>query len=94
MLKKKTNLVDGSMYNEKYNLHNISLYIYNIKFNCNHVRLLTCMEYIMRTNWNKKTLNEVREIAKKTSTNVKNFSDDDLKQFLNIFSIKIYYLLN
>jgi hypothetical protein len=43
------------------------------------------MEYMMKTNWNKKTLNEVREIAKKTSTNVKNFSDDDLKQFLNIF---------
>jgi len=47
MLKKKTNLVDGSMYNEKNSILHFRFYFFSFLFNCNHVRLLTCMEYIM-----------------------------------------------
>ena len=47
MLKKKTNLVDGSMYNEKYNHKHFSYNFYKFLFNCNHVRLLTRLECTM-----------------------------------------------
>tara|TARA_A100001391_G_C5073666_1_gene278764 strand:- start:822 stop:1061 length:240 start_codon:yes stop_codon:yes gene_type:complete len=38
-----------------------------------------------KSKWSKKTLSKVRKLAEKHSVNVKNFSDDDLKEFLNLF---------
>jgi len=38
-----------------------------------------------KSKWSKKTLSKVRKLADKHSVNVKNFSDDDLKEFLNLF---------
>ena len=38
-----------------------------------------------KNNWSKKTLSKVRKLADKNSVSVKNFSDDDLKEFLNLF---------
>ena len=40
----------------------------------------------MKTKWSKETLNKVRKIAKENSINKEYFSDDDLKEFLNLFS--------
>tara|TARA_Y100000004_G_scaffold196683_1_gene267578 strand:- start:1028 stop:1192 length:165 start_codon:yes stop_codon:yes gene_type:complete len=38
-----------------------------------------------KNNWSKETLSKVRKLADKNSVSVKNFSDDDLKEFLNLF---------
>tara|TARA_Y100001935_G_C17104260_1_gene407518 strand:- start:400 stop:570 length:171 start_codon:yes stop_codon:yes gene_type:complete len=38
-----------------------------------------------KNNWSKETLSKVRKLADKHSVNIKNFSDSDLKQFLNLF---------
>ena len=38
-----------------------------------------------KDNWSKETLCKVRKLADKHSMNVKDFSDNDLKQFLNLF---------
>ena len=38
-----------------------------------------------KNNWSKETLSKVRKLADKHSVSVKNFSDDDLKEFLNLF---------
>ena len=35
--------------------------------------------------WSKETLSKVRKLADKHSVSVKNFSDDDLREFLNLF---------
>ena len=52
----------GVEYNEKNSILHFRFYFFSIKFNCNHVRLLTRLEYIMRIPTNS---NFSKEIAKK-----------------------------
>jgi hypothetical protein len=40
---------------------------------------------IMKNNWDNKTLTEVRKLADKHSASMKNLTDNDLKEFLDIF---------
>jgi|TARA_R110002020_G_scaffold345936_2_gene559851 hypothetical protein len=39
----------------------------------------------MQTKWTKTILNKVRKIANKNNIRVKKLTDNDLKEFLNIF---------
>ena len=55
----------GVEYNEKNSILHFRFYFFSIKFNCNHVRLLTRLEYIMRIPTNS---NFSKEIAKKFKT--------------------------
>jgi hypothetical protein len=38
-----------------------------------------------KNNWSVETLIKVRKLADKHSVNIKNFSDSDLRQFLDLF---------
>lgn len=83
MLKKKTNLVDGSMYNEKNSILHFRFYFFRFMFNCNHVRLLTCVEYIMIT---KDMIKKTKKLMQKHLPNSDKFQTDEFaKSYLEIF---------
>jgi hypothetical protein len=42
-------------------------------------------ESIMKNNWDNKTLTEVRKLADKHSASMKNLTDNDLREFLDLF---------